>query len=143
VTGPASPAGYLVSHHQNDAFVAVNRLLAAGEEVYWLSDRNAGPPSGGRGWIYIAARPTTRAILDQAASDLGLTFAGVTAASACLKPSSDNGTSTSRTSMSMVGNPASCAASRATLPWLCPCRTSHSRSGQFCRMPSSFRRDKA
>ena len=24
------------------------------------------------------------------------------------------------------------AASRATLPWLCPCRTSHSRSGQFC-----------
>jgi hypothetical protein len=78
VTGPASPAGYLVSHHQNDAFIAVNRLLAAGEEVYWLRDRHAGPPSSGRGWIYIAARPTTRAILDKAAADLGLTFAGVT-----------------------------------------------------------------
>jgi len=70
-------AGYLVSHHQNDAFIAVNRLLAAGEEVFWLRDRNAGPPSGGSGWIYIAARPTTRPILDKAASDLGLTFVGV------------------------------------------------------------------
>ena len=79
VTGPNAPAGYLVSHHQNDAFIAVNRLLAAGEEVYWLRDRNAGPPSGGSGWIYIAARPTTRAILDKAAADLGLTFVGVAA----------------------------------------------------------------
>src|SRR5690349_17493276 len=33
--------------------------------------------------------------------------------------------------------PASSAASRATLPWLCPCRTSHKRSGQFCRIRTS------
>ena len=31
--GPA--AGYLLSHHSNDAFIAVNRLLKAGDEVYW------------------------------------------------------------------------------------------------------------
>ena len=34
-----------------------------------------------------------------------------------------------------LARPASSAASRATLPWLCPCRTSHSRSGQFCSRP--------
>src|SRR5260221_971229 len=28
--------GYLLSHQINDAFVAVNRLLKANEEVYWL-----------------------------------------------------------------------------------------------------------
>src|ERR1700691_476140 len=38
--GPASQskslAGYLLSHQVNDAFTATTRLLAAGEEVYWL-----------------------------------------------------------------------------------------------------------
>ncbi len=29
VAGPAQPAGYLFSHHENNAFAAVNRLLAA------------------------------------------------------------------------------------------------------------------
>src|SRR5690242_4944467 len=36
--------------------------------------------------------------------------------------------------MSISCAPVSSAASRATLPWLCPCRTSQSRSGQFCRL---------
>ena len=31
--------GYLLSHQVNDAFVAVNRLLKANEEVYWLKSR--------------------------------------------------------------------------------------------------------
>jgi hypothetical protein len=77
ITGPARPAGYLVSHRQNDAFIVVNRLLAAGEEVYWLRDRNAGPASGGTGWIYIAARETTRPLLERASAELGLVFTGV------------------------------------------------------------------
>jgi hypothetical protein len=73
VVGPAEPAGYVVDHHQNDAFVAVNRLLRADEEVYWLRERGV----GGTGQIYIRARGSTRAILDKAASELGLTFTGV------------------------------------------------------------------
>jgi hypothetical protein len=77
IAGAEHPAGYLVSHRQNDAFIAVNRLLAAGEDVYWLRDRSAGPPSDGTGWIYIAARPTTRAILERAVAELGLVFTGV------------------------------------------------------------------
>src|SRR5688500_16331055 len=36
--------------------------------------------------------------------------------------------------MSIIDRPASSAASRATLPWLWPWRTSHIRSGQFWRM---------
>ena len=51
-------------------------------------------------------------------------------ASAWLWPRSLSGTSTSRRSRSMTLRPASCAASRATLPWLCPWRTSHRRLGQ-------------
>jgi hypothetical protein len=77
VDGPSSPGGYFVSHHQNDAFVALNRLMAAGEEVYWPRDRMAGGTRDGAGSMYIAARPSTRAVLQKAAADLGLTFTGV------------------------------------------------------------------
>ncbi|MCH6548184.1 MAG: peptidase, partial [Gemmatimonadetes bacterium] len=47
-------AGFLLSHHPNDGFVATNRLLAAGREVYWLATPIA---TGGETWpagtIYI------------------------------------------------------------------------------------------
>jgi hypothetical protein len=82
ITGPANPAGYLMNHYQNDAFIAANRLLKAGEDVYWPRDRRS--PSlqvpnsaAGTGAMYIPAKPTTRAILMKAASDLGLTFTGI------------------------------------------------------------------
>ena len=42
VTGPAKPAGYFVGHQQNDAFTAVGRLLAAGQDVFWPRDRATG-----------------------------------------------------------------------------------------------------
>jgi hypothetical protein len=79
ITGVPHPAGYLLSHRQNDAFVAVNRLLKAGESVYWLRDRKAGGAPDGTGVMYIEARPTTLPILRRAAADLGLTFTGVAA----------------------------------------------------------------
>ncbi len=31
-------AGYLLDHRVNDTFVAINRLLKAGDEVFWLKD---------------------------------------------------------------------------------------------------------
>ena len=35
--GPAEgAAGYLLSHQVNDSFAGTTRLLAAGEDVYWL-----------------------------------------------------------------------------------------------------------
>jgi zinc carboxypeptidase len=81
ITGVSEPAGYFVAH-QNDAFIAVNRLLKAGEDVYWPGDRRAGAAAvggGGIGAMYIASKPTTRAVLQKAAADLGLTFVGVSA----------------------------------------------------------------
>jgi len=79
ITGVADPAGYFVTH-QNDAFIVVNRLLKAGEDVYWPRDRRAGAGGAGGsgiGAMYIAAKATTRSILQRAASDLGLSFVGV------------------------------------------------------------------
>jgi hypothetical protein len=82
VTGAARVAGFLASHHQNDAFAAVNRLLTVGEEVYWPRDRTAGGLPGGTGVMYIPARSTTRAVLERLAADRGLTFTGVETAPA-------------------------------------------------------------
>ena len=79
VIGPASAAGYVVSHHPNDAFAAVGRLIASGEDVFWPRDRSLGS-AGDTGAMYIRARPETRAALEKAAADRGLTFTGVAAA---------------------------------------------------------------
>ncbi|MGE0444781.1 MAG: M14 metallopeptidase family protein [Vicinamibacterales bacterium] len=72
IDGVDQPVGYLLSHQQNDAFIALNRLLQAGGEVSWPADRSAGD-------IFIRARPSTRPLLQQAAADLGLRFTGVAA----------------------------------------------------------------
>src|SRR5678815_491586 len=69
VAGVEQPAGYLVSHHQNDAFVAVNRLLKAGEPVYWPADRRIGGAADGLGAMYIPRRAGTPALLQKAAGD--------------------------------------------------------------------------
>jgi hypothetical protein len=76
VVESANAAGYVVSHQINDAFVAVNRLVKAGEEVYFVRDRAWQSPAGG-GVIFVAAKPSTLPILKTAATDLGLTFTAV------------------------------------------------------------------
>jgi hypothetical protein len=77
VSGSARPAGYFVGHQQNDAFTAVGRLLAAGQDVFWPRDRAIGSAPGASGAMYIPARAETRALLEKLASDLGLTFTSV------------------------------------------------------------------
>ncbi len=79
VVGSARAAGYFVGHQQNDAFTAVGRLLAAGQDVFWPRDRATGSASGGSGAMYIPARSETRTVLEKIAADLGLTFMGATA----------------------------------------------------------------
>ncbi len=75
IRGGQTLAGYYFSHQSNDSFIAVNRLVAAGENVSWLA---TGPM--GTGTFYVAAKPTTRAILEKAAADLGLSFDAATTA---------------------------------------------------------------
>ena len=74
VTGTGG-AGFLLSHQVNDSFVAINRLLASGEDVCWLK------PAGA---IFIVARPGTAAKIDQLAREKGLHFERVAA-----RPSGD------------------------------------------------------
>jgi hypothetical protein len=77
VTEAAGAVGYVVSHHQNDAFVAVNRLLKAGEEAHFVGDRSWQSPNG-TGVIFIPAKASTAGVLQKAAAELGLTFTAVT-----------------------------------------------------------------
>src|ERR1019366_1694020 len=78
-------AGYYFTHQANDSFVVVNRLLKAGEDGSWLS---SGPE--GVGTFYVAAKATTRPILDKAAAELGISFSvtrtALTGPAAKLKP---------------------------------------------------------
>jgi hypothetical protein len=93
VTGADGAAGFLISHHQNDAFVAVNRLLKAGQRVVWPADRSAGGGiagstggsaaggASGAGVMFVPAAPGAMPVL-QGATSLGLTFTGVPSAPA-------------------------------------------------------------
>ena len=78
VANAGGASGYLVSHAVNDAFVATNRLLAGGDEVYWLTEPLS---ANGRTWpagtIYLPASSVDRATADRLARELGVDFHGV------------------------------------------------------------------
>jgi hypothetical protein len=75
----ASPAtGYLIDHRTNDSFRAVNRLIAAGEEVYWLDRAAASNPQLGPGAFYVRAGERTRAQLEHIAHDIGVSAIATT-----------------------------------------------------------------
>ena len=78
VSSPAGTTGYAIAHRQNDAFIVVNRLLKAGEEAYFVADRTW-QSSDGTGAIYVPAKATTAAVLQKAATDLGISATGVSA----------------------------------------------------------------
>jgi hypothetical protein len=75
IRGAQTAPGYYFSHKSNDSFIALNRLLAAGEEVSWLWN---GPM--GYGTFYVTAKASTRAVMQKAATDLGVSFEAATAA---------------------------------------------------------------
>ena len=74
-------AGYYFTHQANNSFIVINRLLKAQEDVYWL---RTGP--FGDGTFYVAARPTTRAVVEKAAVELGVSFQGTATAPLGLAP---------------------------------------------------------
>ena len=68
-------AGFLLSHQINDSFIAMNRLLRAGEEVYWLKrpppvNRRSLPP----GTVFVPAKASTLASVQKLAEETGLNF---------------------------------------------------------------------
>ncbi len=60
-------AGYYFTHQANDSFIAVNRLIAAGQDVRWL---RTGP--FGDGTFYVVARPDTEAVIRKQVLVLGI-----------------------------------------------------------------------
>src|SRR5947208_3056161 len=72
-------AGFLLSHQVNDAVIATNRLLAKAQEVDWLAQAI---PANGRtypaGTIFIPATTVSVPLVRQLATELGVSFEGVT-----------------------------------------------------------------
>jgi hypothetical protein len=62
----------------NDAFIAVNRLLANSEEVYWLTaPATANGKTYPAGTLYVPAKAATEPSLKKMAADLGVSFDAV------------------------------------------------------------------
>ena len=73
VSGPASPAGYLISHEINNSFILINRVLKAGGQVYWLKkEQTVEGRDIGAGAIWVPTSATVRPVLDKAAKELGI-----------------------------------------------------------------------
>ncbi len=76
VSTMGNAAVYFLSHQTNDSFIAINRLLKDGEEVYWIKQpfkatAGATLPAG---TIVIPVKPTTTARVQKLAAELGLSF---------------------------------------------------------------------
>ncbi len=70
--------GYLLRHDVNDAFVAVNRLLAEGKDVHWMrGEVTAAGETWPAGTFYIPSGRGVDNIVEGAAADLGLHFTAI------------------------------------------------------------------
>jgi hypothetical protein len=67
ITGVPNATGFVIDHRLNDAALVVNRLLKSGHEVSWLPD----------GRFRVASRSSTRPLLQQLATQTGVSFEGV------------------------------------------------------------------
>ena len=77
VTGSASAAGWATAH-VNDAFVAANRVLQGGGDVFWLAgEQRVGDVRIEAGAFYFPADAVGRETLEQWAAELGVAFHGL------------------------------------------------------------------
>jgi hypothetical protein len=67
ITGVPNAPAFVIDHRVNDAALVVNRLLKTGHEVSWLPD----------GRFLVTARSGTRPIVQQLATQTGVSFEGV------------------------------------------------------------------
>ncbi|MDR3506386.1 MAG: M14 family metallopeptidase [Caulobacteraceae bacterium] len=84
-------AGFLVSHEVNDSVILTNRLLKAGQPVYWLKPSvTVDGQTYAPGAIWVPASAKARAILEAGGAELGIDIRAVKAAPAAdrikLKP---------------------------------------------------------
>ncbi|HMV86165.1 MAG TPA: M14 family metallopeptidase [Blastocatellia bacterium] len=70
---PTSAAGYLLSHEVNDSFIATNRLLKSGEEVYWVKQSfSMNGKTYPAGTIFVPSKSSTLAKIHSLQTELGL-----------------------------------------------------------------------
>jgi len=80
VSNAEGARGFLLSHDYVDAFVVTNRLMQSGENVYWLTQPvTVNGEEYPAGTIYIRSRRGTAGRLERMASELGVSFEGVSA----------------------------------------------------------------
>jgi hypothetical protein len=83
VAGAARPAGYLISHENNNSFILMNRLMKNHADVYWLKPaQQADGKDIGTGAIWIPASASVLPILQQGAKELGVPVLGLATAPA-------------------------------------------------------------
>jgi hypothetical protein len=81
VSGDDTAAGFVLDTRMNDSFRAVNRLLAAGEEVKRLTKPfKAGDTTHPAGTFFVVRKEKTRTLLEKVAAELGTPFVGVATA---------------------------------------------------------------
>ena len=79
ITGPAKPAGYLVSHDYNDAYTLTNRLLKANQPVYWLTTKTTvGDKELAPGTLWLPYSAETQKLVEAATQQLGINAFAVT-----------------------------------------------------------------
>ncbi len=79
VADAAGATGFLFSHAENDAFTVVNRLLKSRADVYWLkSSTTAHGKAYPAGTFYVTASSAAMPVIEAAAKQLGVSFAGTT-----------------------------------------------------------------
>ena len=83
VSGPATSAGYLISHEINNSFKTLNRLMKANAEVYWLKkETSVDGQLYGAGAFWVPASAAVRPILEQSAKEFGVPARGIAKAPA-------------------------------------------------------------
>jgi hypothetical protein len=73
VQGPPNPAGYLISHRENDSFVIASRLLKAKCAVFWVKrDEEAAGHDLGSGALWVPYSAEAQRIVEDGAHKLGV-----------------------------------------------------------------------
>jgi hypothetical protein len=76
VTGPATGAGYLISHQINNSFKLINWLLKANCDVFWMKTDVSGL---GAGALWVPSTEASKPLVERAAKEVGVAAQTLTA----------------------------------------------------------------
>ncbi len=78
-----SPAGYLISHRDDNAFTLENRLMKSKADLFWLKDSpTVDGDEVGAGALWVPASPAAKEVIERSLKDLGITVHAMASAPA-------------------------------------------------------------